>query len=112
MWVRRRIVRIAGVSLVGYGVVILELTEEDSLSLQRGGIGGRRKWVAVFSLRLDDCEKVALKRALSDRTIVLSQRSRARKEFPKISRTLQNTDDYQLPAFHSVGNDITANRPE
>lgn len=41
--VKRRIVRIAGVSLVGYSVVVSGLTDEDSLSVQRDGVGGRRK---------------------------------------------------------------------
>ncbi len=39
----RRILTIKGKTLVGYGVKISALNEEDSISLQEKGIGGKHK---------------------------------------------------------------------
>jgi CRISPR-associated protein Cas6 len=39
----RRIIEIKGKTLVGYGVKISDLNEEDSISLQEQGIGGKHK---------------------------------------------------------------------
>jgi CRISPR-associated protein Cas6 len=39
--VKRRIVRIRGVSIIGYSLLVSELSAEDSLRLQEHGLGGR-----------------------------------------------------------------------
>jgi CRISPR-associated protein Cas6 len=40
---RRRVMRIAGKAVVGFGVEIRDLSDEDSLAVQAAGIGGRRR---------------------------------------------------------------------
>jgi len=45
---KRRVVRIKGVSIVGYSLIVAELTAEDSLKLQEHGLGGRTQMGCGF----------------------------------------------------------------
>ena len=38
---KRRVVRVKGVAIVGYALIVAELSAADSLKLQESGLGGR-----------------------------------------------------------------------
>jgi CRISPR-associated protein Cas6 len=39
---KRRVVRIKGVAITGYSLLVTELSAADSIKLQESGLGGRR----------------------------------------------------------------------
>lgn len=51
---RRRVVRIRGKAVVGYGVIVTQLSAEHSILLQTHGLGGRRKMGCGFFLPVSE----------------------------------------------------------
>jgi CRISPR-associated protein Cas6 len=55
---RRRVIRIHGKKVVGFGVQLSHLDDESSVAVQALSIGGRRRYGAGFFMRAKDTEHV------------------------------------------------------